>query len=550
MSNHFVPTKASPSQQTDEQKTCGEALVQLLEQYDVDTVFGIPGVHTLDFCRGLNASNIQHVQARNEQGAGFMADGYARTSGKPGVALVISGPGVTNASTAIGQSFADSIPVLLLSSDTASHTHGKGWGCLHEVTDLNAMMAPLTAFSAKAIYPDDLPELLGQAFSIFTSARPRPVHISVPIDVLAQLTSTNWKRIQTANKPQADHTAIKQAVHLLKNANNPVFMLGGGAVNAATQLTRLTDQLNATVVCSTAGKGIVADTHPLSLGASTVRPEVQAFLKSADVILAVGTEIGETDSFVEKLDITDKLIRLDIDARKMNDLYPAGIALISDAKSGCQAIVDELGQFESSVNRQQAEQTVLALKQQIMSNLTASEQQHNRFLQVLRENTSDETIFLGDICQLVYSGAFAMDVNHPRQWHYPAGFCTLGCGLPNAIGAKLAQPEKDMVVLAGDGGVMFTIQELVTAAELKLALPVVIWENGGLKQIQDDMIARDIPLVGVEGINPDFIQLAKACHCHAERVASASEFSKTLATALKADRPTVICVSENDPWLL
>ena len=163
--------------QQDKTITCGEAAMRLLSKYGVDTVFGIPGVHTLDYYRELRDGPIRHIQVRNEQGAGFMADGYARATRRPGVALVISGPGVTNALTAIGQSWADSIPVLLLSSETDSSTHGKGWGALHEIPDQRAVTAQLTALSARAKSPEDVPELIGQAFGVFFSQRPRPVHI-------------------------------------------------------------------------------------------------------------------------------------------------------------------------------------------------------------------------------------------------------------------------------------------------------------------------------------------------------------------------------------
>ncbi len=169
--------------ESDSELTVGQASIKLLEAYGVDTVFGIPGVHTLEFCKGLNQSSIRHVQTRNEQGAGFMADGYARASAKPGVALLISGPGVTNALTAIGQAYADSIPMLVLSADAASHTLGKGWGCLHEVPSLTNTTASLTAFSATAMTPEEIPTLFAKAFSVFSSGRPRPVHIAIPIDI-------------------------------------------------------------------------------------------------------------------------------------------------------------------------------------------------------------------------------------------------------------------------------------------------------------------------------------------------------------------------------
>ena len=351
--------------------TCGEATVRLLAKYGVDTVFGIPGVHTLDFCRGLDKGEVRHIQTRNEQGAGFMAEGYARATGRPGVALVISGPGVTNAATAVGQCYADSLPMLLLSAEAASYTIGKGWGVLHEVPEQKAVTAPITALSATAFKAADVPEL------------------------------------QTA---------------------------------------------------------------------------------------------------LEGHDGEDTWQRADGECRVVRD--------------------------------------------EIAGNLSSSEKQHVRLLEVLKDCAPAETVFAGDACQLVYTGAFAMPMKAPRKWFYPAGYCALGCALPNGIGAKLALPEMPVMVLAGDGGFMFTVQELIVAAELGLNLPIVVWENGGLKQIQDDMDIRDIDRVGVEGINPDFEMLAKACGCHAARPKDAAAFRAAIADALAADKPTLIAVTEGDGWLV
>lgn len=268
--------------------TCGEALVRLLESYGVDTVFGIPGVHTLELCRGLAGSSIRHVQARNEQGAGFMADGYARSSGRPGVCMVISGPGVTNALTAIGQAYADSMPVLMISSDAASHTLGKGWGALHEVPSLTTLTGQLTAFSACAMRPGDLPELVGKAFSIFASERPRPVHIAVPLDVLAQPVAQTWHIVTPPGRPYPEPQAVQAAATVLGNAQRPVIMVGGGACDASDAVRELAERLDAPVLTSNAGKGVISDFHPLAAGSTVVRPQAQAFLSMADAVLAVG----------------------------------------------------------------------------------------------------------------------------------------------------------------------------------------------------------------------------------------------------------------------
>ena len=503
--------------------TCGEATIRLLQQYGVTTVFGIPGVHTLDFCRGLE-KGVTHVQTRNEQGAGFMAEGWARATGKPGVALVISGPGVTNAATALGQAWADSLPVLLLSAEPASNSIGKGWGVLHEVTEQKKVTEPLTALSATAHRAADVPELLAQAFTIFAGRRPRPVHISVPLDVQAERVSEEWHAVPLPARPGAGATQIAQAAALLKSARCPVIMTGGGAAEASADLTAIAEALGAAVVASTAGKGIVPDDHPLSLSASTVRPEVLKFLAGADVILAVGTELSETDSFVERMPLEGKIIRVDLDAAKLTDFYPAELGIIADAGPAMAALRQALSGHIAN-DRAGAEAKVAALRAEIAGNLTTSEQRHARLLAVLSEIAPAETVWSGDACQLVYTGAFAFPARAPRKWFYPAGYCALGNALPNAIGAKLARPDDPVAVLAGDGGFMFTMPELVTAAELGLALPIVIWENGGLKQIQDDMDSRSIARVGVEGINPDFVALAKACHCHGVRPATEDQFA-------------------------
>lgn len=529
--------------------TCGEATMRLLAAYGVDHVYGIPGVHTLDFCRGLAASSIHHVQARNEQGAGFMADGYARSSGRPGVALVISGPGVTNALTPVGQSWADSVPVLLLSSEPDSSTLHKGWGVLHEIPDQRAVTAPLTALSIRARRPDDVPEMLAQAFGVFASARPRPVHLSIPIDVLAMPVAEEWHPAVLPDRPVADSALIDRAARLLESAERPVLMVGGGAVDAASSLRAIAEQLAIPVVASNAGKGIVPDDHPLSLSASTVRPEVQRWLAERDVILAVGTELAETDSFVDRLPLDGDIIRIDIDPSKLNDQYPAKVGIVADATDATDRLVRTLGTTVPVETRSAREVEVSTLRAEFTSNMTTTETKHARLLSALDDAFDDETVFMGDICQIVYTGAFAMPRRQPRTWSYPAGFCTLGCGLPNAIGAKQVRPDTDVVCIAGDGGFMFTVQELMTASEEGLGIPIIIWSNGGLKQIQDDMVARDISLVGVSGPNPDFTLLARAMGCDGVEAESLEHTIAEVRAGLDKDRPTVIVVDENAPWL-
>lgn len=527
--------------------TCGEATIKLLKAYGVTTIFGIPGVHTLEFCRGLD-KHVKHIQARNEQGAGFMAEGWARATGDPGVALVISGPGVTNATTAVAQSYCDSLPMLLLSAEPPSYTLGKGWGVLHEVTEQKKLTEPITAFSATVARAADVPELIAQAFCVFKSERPRPVHISIPIDVQEELVKEDWQPRTPPARPAAQSDQCKAAAELIRKAERPVIMVGGGASDAAASIVRLAEATGSIVANSSAAKGIVPDDHRLCMGTAICRLEGRAIVENADIVLAVGTELSETDIFTEKLHFSGKIIRVDIDPGKMNDLYPCELGIVSDAASAISQICENLDGHISN-KRDAAENTVSNLRNRVKQELTSSEKQHIKLLDVLDEIAADDTIFSGDACQIMYTGIFAKPMRQPKQWFFPAGYCALGNALPNAIGAKMAKPESPVAVLVGDGGFMFTMPELMVAAEHKLPIPVIIWDNEGLRQIRDGMDERDIHRVGVDPLNPDFVALAHACHCDGVRPTSMEAFRKAFIAALEKERPTLIIVEEDSDWL-
>ena len=532
----------------DKQMTCGEALMHLLEQYGVDMVFGIPGEHTLELYRGIETSNVRHVLVRHEGGAGFMADGYARTTGKPGVCTLITGPGVTNAATPLAQAYADSVPVLLISSANRSESLGKGWGCLHEITDQRAVTVPLTALSHVVRDPEEIPELIAQAFTIFHSRRPRPVHISVPIDLLGAPVRTDWAPRQLPAKPVANPAAIEQAARMLAGAGRPVILVGGGAQDAGQCVTELAEHLDAAVISSNAGKGVVPESHPLSLGGGLITKAVRDYLETADVILSVGCEISETDSFEDYLTINAKLIRIDIDSSKFNDIYPADIGLQGDAGP-------TVGQLLAQVSKQalnpkpHVAKDLSAVRERQIAGLTAVEHQHRKLLLKLRAMLPADAVMFGDIAQLVYTGSAVMATDIPRTWFYPAGLGTLGCALPGAIGAKLALPDRAVVALVGDGGLLFTLQELATAVEEQLCIPIILWNNDSLAMIRDGMIKRGIPEIGVNPKNPDFIKIAEGFGCSTATPGTLDEFAVCVRDALTCDGPTLIEVREDASWL-
>jgi 5-guanidino-2-oxopentanoate decarboxylase len=523
--------------------TVGEALVRLLEHYAVDTVFGIPGVHTLELYRGLQGSSIHHVLARHEQGAGFMADGYARATGKPGICFLISGPGVGNASTAIGQAYADSIPLLIISSVNTVASLGQGWGCLHECQNQNQLTSAITAFSATAYTADSVPDLLARAFAVFESQRPRPVHLSIPLDVLAAPAGASWpqKRPRPIPHSVASEAALAEARTLLTHARRPVVIAGGGAVHAAQALQQLAERLQAPVFTSVAGKGVLPPGHGLHAGATMCQPQGWQALEQADAVVVVGSEMAETDFWKERLELCPALVRIDLDPRKFHDRYPCAVALCGDAKQTLEKLLEGLAAREKSGTELDCQ----ALQERVRSGLAPLQQTHWRILQALQAVLPERTRVAADMTQLGYSANYLLPVSGPRRWLHPTGYGTLGYALPAGIGAQIAIPEDPVLVIVGDGGLLYTLSELATAREaVQGSLVVLLWNNQALGQIRDDMLERGIRPIGVLPMPPDFAMLAKAFGCHFDRPVSLSACQQAVRDGFARTGVSVIELTE------
>jgi 5-guanidino-2-oxopentanoate decarboxylase len=529
--------------------TCGEAVMQLLAAYDVDTVFGMAGTMSLELYRGIARTGIRHVQCRNEQGASFMADGYARASGKPGVCTLIGGPGVTNAATGIAQAYCDSQPMLVLSGASATLTHGKGWGAVHELDDQAAVTAGFTAFSVMIRNPEELPEWIARAFAVFRGTRPRPVHLSLPRDVLPLPVETEWHTRRSPSLPMPDPAAIGEAAQRLARAQRPLIFVGGGAVGTRKALTEIAERIGAPVLATNAGKGILPDSHPLSLGCSILQEASRQALADADVVLLVGSEVAAGDHFLPRLDISGDIIRIDIDPTELTSMYSAVVPIQADARAAMTALSAALSGLEPTSRRSEGEQRARDILARNAAQMTELEKLHARVWSILRAALPADAIVMGDASQIVYTGCSAMPMEMERCWYYCGTYCALGFAVPMAIGAKIAAPHRPVIAVAGDGGVMFTVNELATAAEERLALPIIVWNNDALQAIVEGMDERRIPRIGVQPRSPDFLRLAESLGCHAVRAASAEHLAQSVRAALVADRPTLIEVREDSPWL-
>jgi 5-guanidino-2-oxopentanoate decarboxylase len=529
--------------------SCGARLMQLLRSYGVDTVFGMPGVHTLEAYRGLDDAGIRHIGVRHEQGAGFMADGYARASGRPGVCLIISGPGVTNAATPIGQAYSDSQPMLVISSVAATGDLGMGRGRLHEITDQAKVTAPLTAFSAVANNPDQVHELVHRAFAQFASERPRPCHISIPLDVFKMPDSLDIERRAAPRVALPHPEAVEDAARLIAKARRPVIIAGGGSIGAAREVVALAEKIGAAVLPTIAAKGVIPDSNELALEATLERPTTQEFLKTADLVIAVGTELAEPDVWLEgPLEFGGPMIRIDLDPAVLARDYAPAVAIRADATATLVAINATLKNSGGGQGFRTGSD-IAKLRAAERAKLTPLERKHVRVLEALRRAVPRNGMVFTDMTQIAYTGYCFYPAMDPKTWFFPVGYGTLGFALPAAIGGRLAAPDRPTVAMMGDGGFLFTMQELATAVEQKLPIAIVLWNNDSLAQIRDGMKARGIPTIGVNQLNPDYVAVGKAFGCRTAQPDSLPAFEAALKEAFAADRPTVIEMREDASFL-
>lgn len=487
-------------------KTVGERLIEGLAARGVEVVFGIPGVHTVELYRGLSGSSLRHVTARHEQGCAFMADGYARVSGKVGVAFVITGPGLLNALTAMAQAKADSVPILVISGVNRRTSLGKGLGLLHELPDQAAMIRPLCP-TRRLMTAQDLPEVLDWAFASLATGRPGPVHIEVPTDVMP-LPCPALPAPQTpARAALPDLTAAALA---LNRARDVVILAGGGARGHGAALQALAEKLDAPVVQTVNARGIMHG-HDLTVPASPSLEAVRVLVRSAGQILAIGTELGPTDydMYVNGgwPDVS-AMIRVDICAAQLAR-HPAALGLEGDAGAVMAALLDMVapkpsqGALRADTARKAARAELADLDPQMPARL--------QMVEAIR-SALPQALIVGDSTQPVYAANLYYD--HDRAGGYfnaATGFGALGFGTGAAVGAALATPDAQVVCLIGDGGLQFSSGELRTAVDEGLAITFLVWNNAAFAEIADAMRGAGTEVIGCTPSPLQMEAFAKAC---------------------------------------
>ncbi|HEV2107852.1 MAG TPA: thiamine pyrophosphate-dependent enzyme [Thermomicrobiales bacterium] len=530
--------------------TGGEALVQSLIQEGIDTIFGLPGVQ-LDgaFDALYHAQDqVRVVHTRHEQATAYMADGYARSTGRIGTCLVVPGPGLLNASAALSTAYACNSPVLCVSGQIPAGLIGVGRGMLHEIPNQLQMIRSVTKHAARAMTPGEVPALVRDAFHHLRSGRSRPVEIEVPQDTL--LTVDDIALLPPAPpraRPSGDPDLIAKAAKLLGEAERPIIYSGGGVLigEAWEELRQLAELLQAPVVMTNNGKGALSDRDYLAH--NTVAG--MELLPDADVIFAVGTRFVEPSTSRWGLAPGRTVIQLDIDPEEIGRNYPVTVGIQADAQAGLAALSEQVGRYNRI--RASREDELRALKQGVRERLDSVNPQAE-LSHAIRNELPDEGIFVSEMTQIGYWSWVGYPVYSPRTFITPGYQGTLGYGFPTSLGVKVGNPNTPVVSVNGDGGFGFALNELATMARHDIRTVVIVFDDdayGNVRRIQRDQF--DGRTIASDLHNPDFVKLAEAFGVAGRRAKDATSLQTQLREAIRADEPTLIHVPVGtmpNPW--
>jgi thiamine pyrophosphate-dependent acetolactate synthase large subunit-like protein len=535
--------------------TGGDLVVASLAAHGVDVVFGIPGTHNLPIYAALHGSGIRHVTPRHEQGAGYAADGYARTTGRPGVAIVTTGPALLNIAAAVGQAYSDSIPMLVISPGMPLD-HRAGSGLLHEAKDQSAAMAAVALRSHRVTSVAEIPAAIARAFTDFGAARPGPIHLEIPLDLLAATGDAVTAPPIVVPPRHPDPTAIRTAAEMLSAAVRPAMIVGGGARRSA--VVALAERLAAPVYSTINGKGTVPDDHPLAVTAALHLPAVAEQLDHADVVLAIGTELAPTDFWNGAPRWTAPLIRVDADPARLTVNAAPAIAIVADASLAVDELLRQIRPpapgtdhvarvltAERAATAESAAARVASLRADVTAQARVEARRWLPWLDAIDAVLDRDAIIVADNAMSCYYGALGrLTVRRPAGFCFPAGFGTLGYAVPAGIGAKIANPGARVIAISGDGGLMFSVQELATAAAERVSLPIVVFDNGGYGEIRAEMHDAGMVPLGVELPVPHWVDLAKALGGHGAAPRTPAELTDELTAAFARPGPTLLAIKE------
>jgi acetolactate synthase-1/2/3 large subunit len=526
--------------------TGGRALVEMLTRHGVDTLFALPGVQNDALFVALYDAGeaIRVIHPRHEQAAAYMAFGYARASGRPGAFAVVPGPGLLNTTAALATAYATNAPVLCISGQIPSNLIGRGFGLLHEIPDQLAILNGLTKFAARINHPVETGKLVNQAFRQMRDGRPRPVALEMPLDIMALESAVALPAAEAPpSPPPPDPELISRAARLLAGAKQPMIYVGSGCADAGVEVLAVAEKLQAPVVTYTGGKGIVSDRHYLAQNLLAGH----ALWPATDVVLAVGTRFNQPQTRWG-LDNDVKVIRIDLDPVEITRVARPAIGIVADAREALAALDRELAGTARASRRAELDE----VKARTQARLEATLGPQCEYLTAIRAELPDDGIYVEDLTQVGYAGRLAFPVYRPRTYIHSGYQGTLGFSYATALGAKVARPDAPVVSVAGDGGFMYNVQELSTAALHGIDVVAIVFADGAYGNVRR-MQKNDYgnKLIAVDLRNPNFPKMAESYGIAGVRAQSPDELRRELAAALQRRGPSLIEVPVGempDPW--
>ena len=520
--------------------TGGEAVAASLVAHGVTHVFGIASVHNLPIYEALTrAPGITVVRMRHEQGATHAADGYARATGRLGVVLASTGPGTTNTVSGLYEAQFASSPVLLITGQVETGFYGRGKGFLHEFDRQVEMLRTVTRRVESVRRTEDIATTLRSLIAEMRAGRPQPGAIEIPIDLQYRTADVPIPDPAASVAASPDAAPIAQAIELLNGASRPLIWAGGGVTTAAAsaELVALAERLQAPVITTYEGRGSIPEDHPLAIGARSDRGALAPIIAEADVVLAVGTRFQNYATRMWRLPIPGKLVHLDVDPAVIGRNYPVTVGIVTDARLGLAALLDGIDQ--AAGNTGYLERVRKAVEADLEQCAQDNGPDHESIAWSIRRLLPANAVVARDATVPAYLwGNRTLPVLAPRTSIRPTGMA-IGPGLPLAIGAAFGTGERT-VLIQGDGGLMLSIGELATAAEYRLPLIILVFNDGGygvLRQIEDAMMERRF---GVDLHTPDFVTVARGMGLESERVVGLAEFEPAFERALARPGPTLL----------
>jgi acetolactate synthase-1/2/3 large subunit len=526
----------------------GEAIVGGLVAHGVDTVFGLPGAQIYGLFDAFQQAQLRVIGARHEQACGYMAFGYARSSGRPGVFSVVPGPGVLNAGAALLTAFGGNEPVLCLTGQVPTTFLDQGRGHLHEMPDQLATLRNFVKWAERIEYPGSAPTLVSRAFQEMLSGRRGPAALEMPWDVFTQRADTTAaKPFDLFPAPQPDSDRIKAAATSIAASKNPMIFVGSGAIHAGDEILELAELIDAPVVAFRSGRGIVSNAHELGLSMAAA----YRLWPHIDLIIGIGTRLELPAWRWPYRPPGQKSIRIDIDPSEMRR-FAADVAVVADAKAATSdllAAVRRAGYGKQNGRRAAIREASAAALLQIQTI-----QPQMAYLNILREVLPADAIVTDELSQVGFASWYGFPIYQPRTFISSGYQGTLGSGFPTALGAKVAHPDRAVVAITGDGGFMFGVQELATAVQFNIGVVTLVFNNNAYGNVRRDQIkVFDGRVVASDLVNPDFVRLAESFGAGAARVTSPDAFRPALEKALADGGPYVIVIevprdSESNPW--